>query len=404
MKKYLMKFSVGWKFISLLFLTLAAYSYAMFQGGFVSWFLFYSFLPFAVYSILLAVYPVRSIQISRTVNQEQFTAGQKLVSTITIKRKFPFPLFYLFVEDVLSEKLQVSEKLEEPKQLFFPWFRRRLSFSYTLQNIPRGEHQLSRIRVRTGDLFGLIEKEVSFRVDNHILVYPSHIDMVYNPKQRQFEQGSSASLAKYWQDSTMAVGVREYQPGDKLAWIDWKATARRDSIMTKEFEQMQSHDVVLILDRSQSEVFELMVTYSASLLRAIMKSGARVGFVSIGRKRQIFPLQSDEQHSRSLIYHLAKVDCDSEASLSTLLERDLLKTEMKQLTNVVVTSQLTVDFVRKLEHLIKQQHLYMIYLVKSTNNDHSKEERVLIDRLKKLHIDVKVVHRSVKRQREVRSS
>ncbi|MGU4885096.1 DUF58 domain-containing protein, partial [Escherichia coli] len=128
----------------------------------------------------------------------------------------------------------------------------------------------------------------------------------------------------------MAVGVREYQPGDKFAWIDWKATARRDSIMTKEFEQMQSHDVVVFIDRSQSELFESIVSYSASLIRTIVKSGARVGVVSVGQQQKVFPLQADEQHVSSIFYHLAKVDCDSQTPFSSVLGGSFLNTEMKQ--------------------------------------------------------------------------
>jgi uncharacterized protein (DUF58 family) len=403
MEKFLKKFSAGWKLVSLLFLTLAAFSYAMFQGGFVSWFLFYSFLPFSVYSLLLMLYPVRSFHVTRSVNQEQYTVGQRLIGTITIKRKIPFPLFYLLVEDELSKKLQGCKKIEEPKKLLFPWFKRTISFNYALLHIPRGEHHFTTIRVRTGDLFGLIEKEVSFEVENYFLVYPSFVDVVYRPKQRQFEQGSASSLAKYWQDQTIAVGVREYQPGDKFSWIDWKATARRETIMTKEFEQMQSHDVVIILDRTKTSLFEAIVTYTASLIRAIMKSGARVGLVSIGRNKQIFPLQSDEQHIRNLFYHLAKVECNSNEQLSTILEKELLKTEMKQITNILVTSHLTLDFVRRLEYLKGHQQLYIVFFIKKAYEELSKEENVLIDRIKKNQIDVYVVG-SLDAEKEVSSS
>ncbi|KKI91242.1 hypothetical protein WQ54_15845 [Bacillus sp. SA1-12] len=406
MKDLLKKFSVGWKLVSLLLLTLAAFSYAMFQGGFVSWFLFYSFFPFAIYSLLLLIYPIRSFKVTRTVNQEQFTVGQKLVATVSIKRKFPFPLCYLLVEDVLTERLHGSEKIEEPKKLFFPWFKKTISFSYVLNQIPRGEHHFTTIRLKAGDLFGLIEKEAFFEVENYFLVYPSFVDLVYHPKRKQFEQGASSSLAKYWQDSTMAVGVREYQPGDKFAWIDWKATARRDSIMTKEFEQMQSHDVVILLDRVKSPMFESMITYTASLIQAIIKSGARVGLVSIGSSNQVFPFQSDEQHVRNLYYHLAKVDCDSQEPISFVLGKDLIGADLKYVTNMIITSQLTVDLVRKLESLLRKQQTFMLFVIKNSYNGISKEETVLIERLKKLDIVIKILssQKSDKEFKEVRGS
>lgn len=389
MNRFLRKIRIGWKFISLLLLTLAAFSYAMFQGGFVSWFLFYSFMPFAIYSLLLLIYPVRSFEVTRKVNQEQFTYGQRFVATITVKRKIPFPLFYLIVEDELTDRLQGSRKLSEPKKMFFPWFKRELSYEYVLQQIPRGEHHLSTIRLRTGDLFGLIEKEVFVHVEHRFLVYPSTIDVTYKPKQRQFEQGMSSNKARYLQDSTIAVGIREYQPGDKFAWIDWKATARRDSLMTKEFEQLQSHDVVIIMDRVQSDVFERIVLYSASLVRSLLKSGARVGFISIGSQKHIFPLKADDQHLKNIFYHLAKVDCDIRKPLSSLLEGGLLNTEMKQVTNIIVTGHITLDFVRRIEYLGGGQQMFVVFVIKQ--DAMTKEEQVLIERLTKRHIEVNVV-------------
>lgn len=388
MKKFLKSLKVSWKVVSLLFLTLAAFSYAMFQGGFVSWFLFYSFLPFAIYSFLLMIYPIRSFRVTRRINQDQFSVGQRLIGTITVKRSFPFPLFYLLVEDELPDKLKGVKRLEEPKKLFFPWFKKTVSFSYALLEMPRGEHHFRTIRLRTGDLFGLIEKEVTIEVKNYFLVYPSTVDLVYRSNQKQYEQGASSTLTKYWQDSTMAVGVREYQPGDKFAWIDWKATARRDSIMTKEFEQMQSHDVVIFLDRTNSSLFETAVSYAASLIQVIAKSGARVGFVS---ESQVFPLHSDEQHIRNLFYHLAKVDCDSQISFASILEENRLNTELKQAISIVVTSNLNLDLTRKMEFLSGQQRMFILYLVKGKQEDLSKEENVLVERLAQRQIQLHIV-------------
>ncbi len=390
MKNYLKKFKVGWKLFSLLFLTLAAFSYAMFQGGFVSWFLFYSFLPFALYSLLLMLYPLRGFRVKRRINQEQFTVGQRLIGTVTVQRSFPFPLFYLIVEDVLTERLAGVKRLEEPKKLFFPWFKRSVSFSYALQHMPRGEHQFTTIRVRTGDLFGLIEKEVTFKVEHYFLVYPTMVNLHYSTKQKQYDQGTSSSQSKFWQDTTMAVGIREYQPGDKFAWIDWKATARRNAIMTKEFEQMQSQDVVVFLDRSPSKVFESVVNHAASFINEMVKSGARVGLISIGKDHQIFPLKSGEQHVQTILYHLAKVDSDSTQPFSALLDPSTIQGEMKQVTNLLVTSQLHVDLVRKLEGLSSLQSSIELVLIKSVYDQLSKEEHVLMDRLKKRQIGVTV--------------
>ncbi|KEZ49514.1 DUF58 domain-containing protein [Metabacillus indicus] len=391
MKSFFLKIRYVWKLVSLLFFTAVTFAYAMFQGGFVSWFLFYSFMPISLYSLLVALCPLRTFEVTRAINQEQFSVGEKLIGTITIERAFPFPLFYLVVEDVLPEKLSKLMEMQEPKKLLYPWFKKKIIMSYELSRMPRGEHRFTQVRVRTGDLFGLIDKEVTFDAENYFLVYPHSVDLSYRQNEKQFEQGAASSKAKFWQDTTMAIGIRDYQPGDRFSWIDWKSTARRDRIMTKEFEQMQSHDVVVMMDRTPSDVFEEIVTFSASLAKSIIKSGAKLGFVSIGSEKSIFSIGETEQHLQQIYYHLAKTDCDSGTSFAEIAETELPVWQSKNATPLLVTSALSLDLVRKLERLGSRSHATLVFLVKKEGERITSEEKVMMDRLIKRKIITKAV-------------
>lgn len=387
MKKMIHQLKYGWKLFLLLSLTIAVFCYAMFQGGFVSWFLFYSFLPFSCYSLILFFYPLHTFQVSRSINQEQFSAGETLIAKITIHRKFPFPLFYLIVEDILPYKLNGNEFIDEPKKLLFPSFKKTIEYEYELLNIPRGEHIFKTIRLKTGDLFSLTEKEVFFHVENYFLVYPSYVDLDYRKQTRDNDQGHIVSNKKLWQETTMTIGVRDYQHGDRFSSIDWKATARRGSMMTKEFEQMQSNDVIVTIDRSQSEKFEWIVTFTASILRSLIKNGENVGLVSIGADKMIFPLQSTEKHLQDMFYHLAKVDCDSKESFVKVLTENRNWNERK-VTDIIVTSYLTVELVKKLEYL---SH-YSLYVIKKLDEQTTAEEHVLLEQLRKQQSSITVIY------------
>lgn len=149
----------------LLVLTAAVFSYAMFQGGFVSWFLFYAFLPFVLYAGLFSLYPISAMQAVRETDRAQVNAGGTLNIKVTLTRRVPFPLMYMVIEDCLPETL---EKLygdqAAAKRLVFPWFKRKVTMSYRLSPVPRGEHHLHTVRVRTGDVLGLVEKEAYYEV------------------------------------------------------------------------------------------------------------------------------------------------------------------------------------------------------------------------------------------------
>ena len=86
-------------------------------------------------------------------------------------------------------------------------------------------------------------------------------------------------------------GVREYQPGDPLRWVNWRMSARhRHQVFTNEFEQERVADVGLILDaRRRSDVrgsdgmlFEHAVAATASLALAFLNDGNRVGLLVYG--------------------------------------------------------------------------------------------------------------------------
>ena len=63
------------------------------------------------------------------------------------------------------------------------------------------------------------------------------------------------SNLQFQRDTSLVAGVRQYQPGDRFSWIDWKATARTNEMMAKEFEIRQSSDLLIVLDRTPSGQF-----------------------------------------------------------------------------------------------------------------------------------------------------
>jgi len=87
-------------------------------------------------------------------------------------------------------------------------------------------------------------------------------------------------------------GVREYQQGDPLRWINWRASARQyQAFFINEFEQERVADVGMILDtRQRSEIvaesgaslFEFGVQATAALADSFLRDGNRVGLLLYG--------------------------------------------------------------------------------------------------------------------------
>ncbi|WP_439022826.1 DUF58 domain-containing protein [Bacillus thuringiensis] len=371
-----------------LFLT---FVYAMLQGGFVSWFLFYSTIPIGLYSLLLPFYALRDAEVKRITNQNEYVAGEAFLSTITIKRKFPFPLLYLVIEDELPPQFTSYRQTKMNKVILFPGFKRNISFQYVIETIPRGEHTFSSVRVKTGDLFGTMEKEVTFSAPDTFLVYPQYVDITYRQLENHFEQGSLSANINLAKNSTVSVGVRDYKPGDRFSWIDWKATARTNNIMTKEFEQQRSHNIMIFMDRTESPLFESVVTFTASIVRSVLKQNSTASFVSVGKERTIFPLDNGDMQLQQIFFHLAKVQADSVSPLSQSVEMELRKM-YQPVTIILVTSDLSPDIQKAAECAAIKNRKLMVFVVKEKANQLSYRELSILETLQKRKIFVNVVY------------
>ncbi|MCY8796829.1 DUF58 domain-containing protein [Bacillus inaquosorum] len=389
MKKKLQWLVYGWKLIVLTLLTGAVFSYAMFQGGFVSWFLFYAFLPFVVYAVLLALHPLRSFQASRQMAKTQLHAGDRLGVSVTLRRKLPFPLMYMVIEDCLPEGIESLNRDEAAaKRLVFPWFKRSMTMSYELARVPRGEHHFHAVRVRTGDVLGLIEKTAFYELEDTLFVYPSFQRLPYQVNEKHQEDGVSGSSPIHQHHSAVAASVRNYQPGDRFAALDWKTSARRNQLMTKEFEPSRSKNLFLLMDRFSSEAFEEVVSVTASILHSVLKNGAGAGLASVGKEKNIFPIQEGEQHFKHMLRHLAVAHCDAADPVSRYVREELGKPSVRQADKVIVTGQFTEDLLNIAE--IGGGRVTVI-LAKEKAAELSQAENVMIERMMKRQIRVQVM-------------
>lgn len=359
------------------------FSYAMFQGGFTSWFLFYSFLPILLYPLGLAVYPIRKWDVTREVTPQFIDAGNQVRVVIHIRRKFPFPLFYCVCEEMLPETLNQVDcgwkkyhDLDQPeilqikrnhKQLSFLWFRRTIKLTYIIKQVPRGKHQLKNIRIKTGDVFGLITKEYSFPLADPLIVYPGARPIHFIRQRSSHGQGVIPSSVATSSNTNVVSGVREYIPGDKFSWIDWKQTAKKNTLVTKEFEQEKSMDMRIVLDGCAYEglnplAFEASVEIAWSLTRETSKQGAHVEFLSIADRTLYFPVQYDSRVSRDILEHLTHIQPSEGRDFSEQLTEEMISLKHGMFI-IVVTTNLNDAFKNVIQQMrLRGQHIHVVYI------------------------------------------
>ena len=173
----------------------------------------------------------------------------------------------------------------------------------------RGEFDFPAMQVEVCETLGLFSSAGELAAPARLIVEPSSEAlrpfMLRPPQTRGFAGPVPARLGGRGTDFFI---VREYQPGDSLRQINWKASSRAArSLYTNIYEQQRIADVGIILDaREHSELrsalgslFEHSVRAAATLTEPILKSGNRLGLLVYGPGMEsVFPGYGKVQQRR----------------------------------------------------------------------------------------------------------
>ena len=371
--KRLKKIVESWgRLLFVLLILIFTFSFAMFQGGFVSWFIFYMTLPFILYSLFLTIYPLTDIHVERHVHTNQIRSGNTFRAAVTMRRKFPFPLLYTVVQEQTNSPVLKKHLADAQHKMLLPGFRKSHTWEYEIEEMPRGEHVLEGIQVEIADFFGWVKKTRLVSLPQTILVYPNTVEIPYRPMESRYDQGAMAAPFTLVKDTTMASGLRDYRPGDRVSWIHWKSFARTQTMRTKEFEDRQSQDLFVMDDRKPSDKFEVQVELVASILQSVVRANSSVGYLSIGDSLDYFPHIQTEENYQRIMYHLAKVQPDLKRPLSEISNRNLQ--EIQSSTLLYVTSRLTLEMIEAIQRNSQRLSNCICLVVMNKGDKLSKED------------------------------
>ena len=113
----------------------------------------------------------------------------------------------------------------------------------------RGNFQLKGFRVETDFPFGIMRSYEVIKHEKTLLVYPRFSSLAHMqlPAGRRYQPGGVA-LATELGDSVEFIGNRDYREGDNLRDVDWRATARLNRPIVREYRQEYFLRVAVVLD------------------------------------------------------------------------------------------------------------------------------------------------------------
>ena len=275
----------------------------------------------------------RGIKVERDEAEIKTVSYERLTISFTIKNESRFPALMCFVLDNIPF-LHVFEK--QNQRLFKLRSHEKKTIFYQANALQRGLYTAGPITVKTNDPLGLFDIEFEFECTQRILVRPARIQLKTNAHPG-LPQGNIRINNPIYEDITMRRCLREYKNGDELKRINWRASAKYNSLYTNEYEDTFDAPFFVFLNLAKddyplnhcSEMGEKAIEIAASIVNTAARLKQRCGFAAYG---SAFPFIKPGENQADCILDIlsliqmesGKLDYDPELILKTELSTGTL--------------------------------------------------------------------------------
>ncbi len=260
--------------------------------------------------------------------------GDKVPFEVTLKsEKRLLPSFSLsvdLVEERQSEKPEIKGLEQKAFALgYFPLLPARARGRIRIERSfdKRGIYPVTGFVINTGFPFGFIEQRRFIEWSGEIAVYPqplpiedfSHLLPMMAGRVESHARGSGSDL----------YAIRQYLASDHHHHIDWKATAKTNRVMVREFTRDDDWRVTIIFDSKVDKQtaenedfaskFERAITFAASLTDHFINLGAEVRLIANGVMTDFGTSQS---HYFRILRELARLSPSTNEEKGAEIERD----------------------------------------------------------------------------------
>lgn len=161
---------------------------------------------------------------------------------------------------------------------------------YGVRPTCRGLYEFGDIFLRWQTPLGLLLRQKRIRTRNAVKVYPNVANLTRYELAAQRHRMTDIGLmpVRLRGRGSMFESLRDYVPGDDLADMAWKASARHGRLITRNYETERSQNVLVVLDCGRlmvpqvGQLSRLDYAINASLLLSYvaMKQGDYIGLVA----------------------------------------------------------------------------------------------------------------------------
>lgn len=202
-----------------------------------------TFISIVFLDFFLILSSRKGISAQRLLN-DKFSNNDENFVNIEAKNHFFFPVFIHILEELPSQ-------LNERTYILYSILRKNQSKKITYKVIPkeRGEYNWGNLNVFVKSPFYLISRRIVIENQQKVKVYPSYLNL------RKYDLHTMKTLREFGLKKMRSIGhsmefeqIKNYVQGDDVRTLNWKATAKRNSLMTNQFTDERSQLIYTILD------------------------------------------------------------------------------------------------------------------------------------------------------------
>lgn len=339
-----------------------------------AWYLLLILISFFTLDFIILFVTKNGIEAQR-ITPEKLSNGDENSIVVTIKNFYTFPIFAKIIDEI---PFQFQERNFEIKRKIKT--ASTDDFQYYLRPTERGEYYFGNLNIYASSPLKLLAKRYTFNKDEMVPTYPSYIQL------RKYDLiAFSNNLFQYGMKKIRRIGhtmefeqIKEYVTGDDIRTLNWKATAKKNSLMVNQFQDEKSQNIYMAIDKGRTmkmpfngmSLLDYSINATLVLSNVILKKQDKAGMFSFSKKvenRVVCEKRSSQM--QKILENLYNVKTDYYESDYSRLYADIKKNINQRSLIILYTNFETLDgLYRQLPYLkgIAKSHLLVVVFFQNT--------------------------------------
>ena len=262
-------------------------------------------------------------------------------------------------------------------------------FEYPVIPIERGNWEFPKAELLLGSFLGFWQLRVIHPCVSRGRTFPDFRKLASGAELRGVLEQTGIKIIRKRGQGMEFMSLREYQKGDSVKAIDWRATGRRNKPIVREYQEEQDQQVLLLLDSgyrlhrleetpaypdnvtpttAMRTQFDSALEASLLLSWVALKHSDGVALGCFGAEERWLPPRKGMSALSGLIRSLYDIKCESTpSSLFAALENALAR--LKRRTFIIMISNFREEDGESLSWIlrrIRRRHLLLLVSLKET--------------------------------------